>query len=52
MWPPHQGGMAPAPLMGSEPPPSYTSCDAPVGFYPQVLRCAHKWRRTPPLTAP
>jgi hypothetical protein len=32
--------------------PSYTSCDDPVGIYPQVLRYAHPWQRTPPLTTP
>jgi hypothetical protein len=49
---PPSGGMAPAPPMGSAPPPGYTVCDDPVGVYPQVLRCAHPWRRTPPLTMP
>jgi hypothetical protein len=49
---PPSGGMAPAPPVGSGPPPGYTFCDDPVGVYPQVLRCAHPWRRTPPLTTP
>jgi hypothetical protein len=47
---PPSGGLVPAPPLGSGPPAGYTSCDDPVGVYPQILRCAHPWRRTPPLT--
>jgi hypothetical protein len=49
---PPAGGMAPAPPFGSGPPPGYTYCDDPVGVYPHVLKCAHPWQRTPPLTTP
>jgi hypothetical protein len=45
---PPTGGLAPAAPFGSGPPPGYTYCDDPPGFYPQVLKCAHGWRRTPP----
>ena len=45
---PPVGGMARAPLVGSRPLPGYTYCDDPAGAYPQVLKCARPWRRTPP----
>src|ERR1700752_4526612 len=44
---PPSGGMAPAPPLGSGPPPGYTYCDDPMGVYPQGLRWAHPWGRTP-----